>query len=136
MTKVILKGVAMTTHACPRCGFESERARWWDRHPVAAVCAGVFVGLPALYTVAGVTLAYPWFAVPVLIVVCAVLVDRRMRQRAAIAARADWEHRQMIATAVFRQGSSRLREEPCSPRHVMNRWPTTPVPTVPIGRNR
>ncbi|WP_197504148.1 hypothetical protein [Mycobacterium sp. E1319] len=45
----------------------------------------------------GVILAYPWFFVPVLVVACAVVVDRRMRQRAAIAARADWEHRALMA---------------------------------------
>lgn len=87
-------------HECPRCGFESERDGWRDRHPAAAVCASVFVGLPALYTVAGVILAYPWFAVPVLVVVCAVVVDHRMCRRAAIAARADWEHRRLIAAPI------------------------------------
>lgn len=65
------------------------------------MCAGVFVGLPALYTVAGIVLAYPWFFVPVLVVVCAVVVDRQMRRRAAIAARADWEYRQQMLGAVL-----------------------------------
>lgn len=65
------------------------------------MCAGVFVGLPALYTVAGVIVAYPWCFVPVLVVVCAFVVDRRMRWRAAIAARADWEYRQQMRGAVM-----------------------------------
>ncbi|SPM34770.1 Mycobacterium rhizamassiliense ORFan, partial [Mycobacterium rhizamassiliense] len=71
--------------ACPRCGFESKRRNWADRHQAAAVCAAVFFGLAALYTVVGVLLAYPWFFVPMLVVVCAFMVDRRMRVRAAIA---------------------------------------------------
>ncbi|ANR92723.1 hypothetical protein O972_25300 [Mycobacterium avium subsp. avium 10-9275] len=91
----------MAGHQCPRCGLEFERDTWRDRHPAAAVCAGVFVGLPALYTVAGVILAYPWFFVPVLVVVCALLVNRAQRRRAAIAARADWEYRQQMLGAVF-----------------------------------
>lgn len=40
----------MTRHACPRCGFESSRDRWWDRHPIAAV----LFALPAGYTLVGV----------------------------------------------------------------------------------
>lgn len=94
----------MPYHACQRCGYEprlSTRAAWADRHPAAAVCAGVFVGLPALYTVAGIIVAYPWFFVPVLVVVCAFIVDRRIRHRAAIAARADWEYRQQMLGAVI-----------------------------------
>lgn len=70
-----------------------------------------------------VILAYPWFAVPVLVVVCALLVNRAQRRRAAIAARADHEHRQQIAGAVFAE----LRMSPIlpAPAPVMNRWPTT-----------
>lgn len=93
----------MANHPCQRCGYEPRRPKrdaWADRHPAAAVCTGVFVGLPALYTVAGIILAYPWFFVPVLIVVCAVVVDRRMRRRAAIAARADYEHRDLMAASL------------------------------------
>lgn len=112
-------------HECPRCGFESSREPWRDRHPAAAVCAGVFVGLPALYTVAGVILAYPWFFVPVLVVVCAVVVDRRMRRRAAIAARADYEHRALMARAVFSPPSLR----PVRSRRAADHW----SPTQPIG---
>lgn len=92
------------------------------------MCAGVFVGLPALYTVAGVILAYPWFFVPVLVVVCAFIVDRRMRRRAAIAARADYEYRQqMLATIRADPGLPPIHPMPAPerPGHVMNRWPTT-----------
>jgi hypothetical protein len=69
----------------------------WDRHPLA----GGLLVLPAGYTIIDVLLAYPWFFVPVLVVVCAVIVDRRQRQRRAIAARADHAYRKQIAEAVF-----------------------------------
>lgn len=44
----------MARHPCPRCGFESSRERWWDRHPVAAV----LFALPAGYTLAGVPVVH------------------------------------------------------------------------------
>ncbi|GAB1811107.1 hypothetical protein [Mycobacterium sp. MUNTM1] len=124
----------MASHACERCGYEPRRPKrdaWADRHPAAAVCTGVFVGLPALYTVAGVILAYPWFFMPMLVVVCMVVVDRRMRRRAAIAARADYEYRQqMLGAVTAERGLSPGRPMPAPadrPGHVMNRWPTTPA---------
>lgn len=86
----------MSKHACPRCGYVLSRSHWWDRHPALAV----LFALPAGYTVIGVLLAYPWFFIPVLIVVCAVVVDRRQRHRHAIAARADWEHRALMVQSL------------------------------------
>lgn len=132
----------MRAHYCPRCGFESERDGWRDRHPAAAVCAGVFVGLPALYTVAGVILAYPWFFIPVLVVVCAYVVYRTLRRRAAVAARADHEYRQqMLAAMTADRGPAPRRPTPAPPwpaaelpGHVMNRYPTTPMSTHPIRK--
>ncbi|OBJ08006.1 hypothetical protein [Mycobacterium sp. 1465703.0] len=121
---------------CPRCGFESKRDNWAERHPFAAAVFGV----PAFLTVVGVTVAHPWFAVPVLVVVCALLVNDAVRRRAAIAARADYEYRQGIAGAVFATDkTSPLRPAPAQqpaerPGHVMNRWPTTPLPTKPIRK--
>jgi hypothetical protein len=127
----------VANYLCPRCGFETSRDGWWDRHPAAAVCAAVFGGLPALYTLAGIILAYPWFFIPVLIVVCAVVVDRRMRRRAAIAARADHEHREMMSQAIFAGRNIvppqiQLPSPRFGPRHVMTRWPTTPMQTRPL----
>lgn len=90
----------MSRHSCPRCGYESRRPRWgaWaDRHPVAAA----LLALPTLYTLAGVILAYPWFSVPLLVVAAEFLVEHRQRRRAAIAARADYEHRKLLLAAVF-----------------------------------
>lgn len=85
-------------------------------------------------------LAYPWFFVPVLVVVCAFIVDRRMRRRAAIAARADHEYRQQMLGAVMAdQRMSPILAAPRAaerPAHVMNRWPTTPMATAPTRRGR
>ncbi|SPM40598.1 hypothetical protein MNAB215_2799, partial [Mycobacterium numidiamassiliense] len=61
----------------------------------------VLFALPAGYTIIGVLLAYPWFFVPLLVVAAALWVDRRQRQRHAIAARADLEHRELMVRAVL-----------------------------------
>ena len=116
----------MTGHACPRCGFNSSHDGWPDRHPVAAV----LFALPAGYTIIGVILAYPWFFVPLLVVVCALQVDRRNRRRASIAARAEHEHRALIAHAVF---STRAQ----LPRRAADQWSTTePIRIGRIERER
>ncbi|OBK14106.1 hypothetical protein [Mycobacterium asiaticum] len=84
-------------HHCPRCGFESRTRTWPERHPYAAALAAI----PTIWTLVSVTLAYPWFFVPVLIVAAAVWVDRRQKRRTAILARADHDHRKLMARAVF-----------------------------------
>lgn len=143
--------------ACPRCGLEmrSSTWRWVDRHPAAAVCAGVFVGLPAGYTLVGIMLIWPWFTIPATIIVCAVLLNRAARKRAAIAARAEWEHREMMVRAVrdstrrrdvFRSGGHTYETPPrpkvsvpppaVRARHVLTDWPTTPMLTRPIRMGR
>lgn len=105
----------MSKHLCPRCGFESSRDRWHERHPIAAAIFGV----PAFLTVVGATIAHPWFAFPVLIAVCALLVNDAMRRRAAIAARADWDYRQQMAADAAR-----------GPQPQPLRWPTWKNATV------
>ncbi|WP_407686016.1 hypothetical protein [Mycobacterium sp. HUMS_1102779] len=131
----------MATHSCPKCGFEEPRDVWHERHPVAAV----LLALPVLYTIVGVILAYPWFCIPLLIVTAAVWVDRRNRRRAAIAARADWEHRERMARAIFSphpllpaplNPPPKPRTAPVSVRHVLTDWPTTPMLTRPIRTRR
>jgi hypothetical protein len=108
----------MASHECPRCGLERRRNAWWDRHPAAAVC----LALPAGYTIIGVLLAYPWFFVPLLVVVCTFWVDRRQRRRSAIAARADHEHRELMARAVFGPRTRSRR------RRGADHWsPTQPI---------
>lgn len=143
----------MAKHTCGRCGFEVTclHGRWWDRHPFAAV----LLALPTLYTLAGVILAYPWFFVPLLLVALVGWVDRRNRRRTAIAARADYEYRQEMLRAMRAPGPAGVATPVTHPlptaaerpsltvgtgriarRHVLNRWPTTPVLTEPIQRNR
>jgi hypothetical protein len=117
--------------SCPRCGLESSRDRWQDGHPAAAVCAAVFFGLPALYTIVGVLLAYPWFFVPLVVVALAfvAIVDRRQRQRHAIAARADDAYGRQIAKAVF----APRKLPPVRHRRPADHWSATePMRT---GRN-
>jgi len=89
------------------------------------------IAVPTLYTLTGVILAYPWFCVPLLIVAAAVWVDRRNRRRAAIAARADHDHRQLIARAVL---AAKPRHDRPARRNVSRRpagadhWsPTQPI---------
>jgi hypothetical protein len=124
----------MGRHCCPRCGFESSRDMWWDRHPALAV----LFALPAGYTLIGVILAYPWFFVPLMVVVCAVIVDRRQRRRAAIAARADHDHREMMMRAVIRGpgGSSPLSAKlpPVVGRRATDRWSITQPTRGPASR--
>ena len=91
--------------------------RWADRHPAATV----LFALPAGYTIIGVILAYPWFFVPLLVVGAAFWVDLRQRRRAAIAARADHEHRQMMARAIFRPVDRSRLSRPRGADH----WSTT-----------
>lgn len=112
----------MSRHSCPRCGLESSRDTWAERHPVATV----LIALPTLYTLVGVILAYPWFFVPLFIVAAAVWVDRQQRRRAALAARADYEHRVLVARAVLR------RPSPLPPvRRPADHWSTTqPIRTL------
>ncbi|MCV7382197.1 hypothetical protein BST11_24915 [Mycobacterium alsense] len=95
----------------------------------------VFIALPTLYTLAGIILAYPWFMVPVLVVVCAVAVDRRMRKRQAFAARADHDHRVLMARAIF--APHPLLPAPVTPRRRLSRprgadhWSRTePIGTI------
>jgi hypothetical protein len=131
----------MSRHNCPRCGLESKRDAWWERHPFLAV----LFALPAGYTIVGVILAYPWFFVPLLVVVCALLVNRASRRRAAIAARADFEHRQIMVAAMRRLPAVPLpaalptnfgrpaaplravRPRQPAPWHVVTQLPTRPI---------
>jgi hypothetical protein len=123
----------MAKHECPRCGLESRSSRgsWADRHAATtAVC-----GLVAGYIIVNVIVAYPWFGVPLLVVAAAVWVDRRNRKRAAVAARADYEHRAQLPRelqrapadlpAVIRQP---LRRRPRGADHSSI---TEPIPSGP-----
>ena len=95
----------MSKHACPRCGFQSGHEQWWDRHPWPAALAAV----PLIIFLAGAVLAYPWFLIPLLIIGTGVWVDWRQRQRQAIAARADYDYRQHMATLARNEHGGSLR---------------------------
>lgn len=113
--------VGMAQHACMRCGLESRcsHGSWADRHPVAAI----LFALPAGYTIIGVILAYPWFFVPLLVVAAAWWVDRRNRRRHAIAARADHEHRALMAAEVKYPPASPPRPRRCPADYWSNTQP-------------
>jgi hypothetical protein len=92
----------------------------------------VLLALPTGFTLVSVTLAHPWFVVPLLVLLAAWWVDRRNRRRAAIAARADHECREVMARATFAPQPS-----PVEPRRRLSRprgadhW----SPTQPIRRS-
>jgi hypothetical protein len=92
----------MPKHECPRCGLESRSSRgsWADRHSATTALCALLAG----YMVVNVIVMYPWFCIPVLVVVAAFWVDRRNRKRTALMARADYENQAQL-----------LRESPQSP---------------------
>jgi hypothetical protein len=79
----------MSRHACPRCGFESSHDTWADRHPAAAVT--LIVVVLAMCT------AHPWLLAVIAVGAALYGAHRERRRREALAARADWEHRQLMA---------------------------------------
>lgn len=97
----------MTKHTCVRCGHElrCQHGSWPDRRPYAAALFAV----PVTITGLGAIAAYPWLFVPLLMLAgVAYVADREHRRRAALAARADWEHREIMVAAL---------NGPAFPRH-------------------
>lgn len=96
----------MTSDACPRCGYEPHRiARiypggWADRHPAAAVTAGLFTltlmsMMLSVHPIAALTL------IGLGVVAWGVRVTSlNRRRREALAARADYEYRALAAAPV------------------------------------
>ncbi|BBY37517.1 hypothetical protein MMAN_16510 [Mycobacterium mantenii] len=85
----------MASQACARCGYESrcpDRGTWYDRHPAAAVTLTVLVLAMAV--------AHPWLFGGLAVGGGVYWALRERRSREAIAARADWEHRALIARQV------------------------------------
>ncbi len=111
-----------TTHACPRCGLESpcSAGSWPDRHPVAAVTLSVF----ALAAVC----AYPWLLGCLVVGALAYVAHREHRRRAALAARADYEHRALMAQSPWAPGLHPVRPRRPAPWHVVSLLPTDPIP--------
>lgn len=123
----------MSGHACERCGYESggpkgrldrsapgrRRVRWRVRRLAGALHRRRRdPGVPVVF-------------VPVLVVVCAFVVDRRMRRRAAIAARADYEYRQQMLGTVMADHRVLAMQPP--PRRQAADHPSV---TEPILRRR
>lgn len=67
----------MTMHACPRCGLESHcsHGNWVDRHPAAAVTAGLLA-----LTLMSMMLSIHPFAALTMIVVAGAAAARRFAQ--------------------------------------------------------
>lgn len=91
----------MTSHTCTRCGHETPCSRRWaDKHPAAAVTAGLFtfVFMSAMLSV------HPVAALAVIVLAgvggVAYLVNRERDRRAALALRADYENRALLAASV------------------------------------
>jgi hypothetical protein len=105
----------MTKHPCPRC-----RRTWPDRHPAAAVTAGLFT-----LTLMAMMLSVHPVAAAVMVALAGVgglayLVDRERGRRAALAARADYEHRALMAAVRPVRPVRALPDHPAA-------WPTVPL---------
>ncbi len=127
----------MTQHICPRCGYENtcRYGNWFDRHSVMATIGGLssltFMGMMfSVYTSATWTMV----ALAATVIGVRALGTERQR-RAALVARADWEHAQLMARsqmpAIQLHPYAPLAPQPrVAERHVMNQWPTTPIRSV------
>jgi hypothetical protein len=111
----------MTDHPCPHCG-----RTWADRHPAAAVTAGLFT---LVFTAMMLSTHPVAAAVLIGLAVVGVVVYRRDRERhrrEAVAARADYEHAGLMARPL--PSLPRL-VKPSRPAawHLVSLLPTTPM---------
>lgn len=119
------------------------RHGWADRHPAAATTAGMF----SLTLMCMMFSVHPVAALTVTALAgvggAVWLVDRERDRRAATAERADAANRDLMRLMNapkpirFAPTTSGDREAPRAPRadparHVMNSYPTTPMPTARI----
>ncbi|RFZ51500.1 hypothetical protein MSS2_03461 [Mycobacterium marinum] len=114
----------MSQHPCPRCGLESNcsHGSWADRHPATAV----MLGIPTVLFVLGAIGAYPWVFIPLIVAgAVAYTVERERRRRQALAARADWEHRALMATSLRWTPAPTLRQALPRKRRPADHWSTT-----------
>lgn len=128
-------------HTCPSCGSRCPRtgfSGWADRHPAAAVTAGLFI----LVFTAAILSTHP-IAATVMIAIAgvvgfAVLVDRERQRREACAARAERDYRRNAELIVsYDRGRQLAAVKPAQPResapwHVVSLLPTQPLRA---GRN-
>lgn len=105
----------MSTHNCPRCGYQQHYrlARWTDRHPAATVALAV-VGLISVT-------AYPWLLAVLAVAGLAYGIDRERQRRAAVAARADYEHAALLTVPA----------RPVRPVRSLPQVPITAARTIP-----
>lgn len=121
----------MGSHACPRCGLEARCAHrtWPDRHPAAAVTLAVIV--------LAMTVAHPWLLGCLAVGGVVYMAVRRQQRRDALAARADYEHRQLMSAAARWAPMELAAAPPKRPaaaaprRRPADRW----SPTEPIRRS-
>jgi len=92
----------MSNHTCQRCGLESRcpSGNWSDRHPAAAVALAAFTVMFSLVVVVG----HPWLLIVAAVGAVVYFVDREVRRRRALAARADWEFRRLMEQPVIEPG--------------------------------
>lgn len=123
----------MTNHACPRCGLENRcsHGSWADRHPAAAVTAGLFT----LAWMSMMLSVYPGAALAIIAIAAATwgvrATGRERRRREALAARADWEHRQVMAAAL-KWPAQLPPAPPKPPAPARRRGADHTSPTVPL----
>lgn len=124
----------MRRQYCPRCGLESHHSQggWHDRRPTGAVVLTVIMLAMAV--------THLWLFGVAAVGGALYFTHRERRRREALAARADYEHRRLMASAVFEpqwpRGFLPAPVKHPAARHVLTQWPTTPMPTQPIRRNR
>lgn len=117
----------MTSHGCPRCGLETQRSHgaWPHRHPAAAVTLAVIV--------LAMVVAHPWLVGCLAVGGVLYAVDGERRRRQALATRADWEHRALIAAPLTWPSPPREVPRPPGPprqRPADHRSPTEPIRTA------
>jgi hypothetical protein len=102
--------ITMANHTCIRCGLETpcSRRSWADRHPAAAVTAGlvtlVFMGMMTLVFM-GMMLSVHPVAAGVMLGLAGVgfgvrALERAQERRDALAARANYENRELMAASL------------------------------------
>lgn len=106
---------------CGRCGHESHRASWADRHPWPTAVAAIPLGIWLI----GAVVTYPATVLTAVVLgALAYTLHERHKHATALALRADYEHAALTA--------ARPAQRPAMP--VPARRPVRPanLPTVPI----
>lgn len=126
----------MSEHVCPRCGHEDHcgYGSWFDRHPVMTTVGALF-SLTFMGMLFSVYTSAAWTMVTLAATAVGVRVLAKERQRrSALAARADYEHAQLMARAqmpavLLHPRDARSPRPSIAERHVLRGYPTTPIQT-------